>query len=204
MRFFYIFLISIFCAFPFTTAAQSNLSDGPYTSQVRLALSEKPARFDFMQLRILYAQTSHYDPLGDETLGAMNDYAYIVLNDPDQEKVKTALFVYQALVSNHLAHVGVVMQALSLARQDKRFGKPEFFEWVRDGLVRTVVISGDGYTLRGAYDVITLPEEGLLFSRLGFERLQTQEAQEGATYYSVHDVLTSETCLLYTSDAADE
>ena len=80
-----------------------------------------------------------------------------------------------------------MLQALSLARQDKRFGKPEFFEWVREGLIRTVVISGSGISLAKAYDIITLQEETILFQRLGVKPERGEPVKEGVTYYNMHD-----------------
>ena len=168
---------------------QKNYLDTPYYNQMaRDALSNQPAKFGFMKFRGLYARTRQYDPFGDKALKTINDLVYIVLHDEDPERVETALFAYQTEVSNHLAHIDVVMLALSLAREDKRFGKVKFFEWMRDGLIETVVISGDGYTLAGAYDVITLSEEVILFNRLGFRKIDTKPVKEGIIYYNMHDV----------------
>ena len=163
-------------------------ADTPYYNKmVRNALKNKPARFDFMKLRILYARTRQYDPIGEAALKTINDFAYIVLHDEDPERAAGALFAYQAEVAKHLAHIDVVLLALSLAREDKRFGRPEFFEWMRDGLIKTVVISGDGYTLNGAYDVITLSEEVILFNRINFQKNETIPVREGIIHYNMHD-----------------
>lgn len=168
---------------------QSYIIDPLYREMARDALKNKSPRFDFMQFRSYYSRTRQYDPLSEDTLQELNSLAYIVLNDEDPERAETALFAYQAVTSDHLANIDVVMQALSLARQDSRFGNPAFFEWMRDGLVRTVTISGDGYTLRGAYDVITTTEEILLFNRLGFQRVDTQAVKEASVYYNMHEVI---------------
>lgn len=167
---------------------QTYLATPHYNEMVRDALRNKSPHFDFMQFRTLYARTRQYDPMGKKTLDEMNNLAYVVLNDEDPGRAQGALFAYQMLVSNHLANIDVVMQALSLAKQDKRFGNPAFFEWVKDGLIKTVIISGDGYTLQGAYDVITLSEETILFRYLGFKPLQSQVRKEGTVYYDMCDV----------------
>lgn len=166
-----------------------NYMDTPYYNKMaRDALRDRPARFNFFQFRALYSRTRQYDPIGNKAVNTINDLAYIVAHDEDPERVETALFAYQTEVSNHLAHIDVVLLALSLAREDKRFGQPKFFEWMRDGLINTVVISGDGNSLAGSYDVITLSEEVILFNRLGLKRLATQPVEEGIIYYNMHDV----------------
>ncbi|MEZ5814717.1 MAG: hypothetical protein R3E13_08405 [Alphaproteobacteria bacterium] len=157
-----------------------------YNKMVRDALKDRSPYFDFMQFRILYARTRQYDPGGERVLKTVNDLAYLALHEEDPQRAETALFAYQTEVSNHLANIDVVLLALSLAREDKRFGRVDFFEWMREGLVKTVLISGDGYTLNGAYDVITLSEELLLFSRLGLKRIDTKAAHEGIIYYNMH------------------
>ena len=159
-----------------------------YNDMARDALKNKPDRFDFMRFRSLYSRTRQYDPVGEKTLDRLNKFAYTALHHQYDFERESALNSYKELVSDHLANLAVVMQALSLAREDKRFGNPEFFEWVREGLVKTVVISGDGYTLRGAYDVITMQEEILLFNRLGFQQIDTQAVKEHLIYYNMHDV----------------
>ena len=159
-----------------------------YNGMVRDALKNKPKRFDFMQFRSFYSRTRQYDPIGEEALKELNSLAYIALHDEDPERVDTALFAYKSVLHDHLANLAVVMQALSLAREDERFGDPKFLEWMREGLVKTVVISGNGYSLRDAYDVITLQEEILLFNRLGFQQLETKAVREDTIYYNMHDV----------------
>ncbi len=173
---------------PIVKPARDYTSTPYYNKMARDALKSRPPRFDFMKFRSLYSRTRQYDPIGEKALKTINDLAYIILHDEDPERVKTALFAYQVEVSNHLAHIDIVMLALSLSREDKRFGKADFFEWMREGLIRTVVISGDGYTLSGAYDVITLSEEVILLNRLNFKPIGVQAAKEGTVYYNMHNV----------------
>lgn len=172
-----------------TDYRQTHMATPYYNDMARQALQQRPARFDFMGFRSYYARTRQYDPIGTQTLKELNDLAYIVMNDPDPERVQTALFGFKTLVRDHLAHIDIVVQALLLARQDRRFGDPRFYEWMKEGLINTVIISGDGYTLGGAYDVITLSEETILFNRLGFRKQHVQAAKEGIIYYNMYDVI---------------
>lgn len=155
---------------------------------VRSILSQFPQRFDFMRFRSLYSQTRQYDPIGEETLERMDRLSYTAASDKDPEKSGMALLEYQALVADHLAHLGVVMRAAALAREDKRFGNPEFFQWMREGLMQSVTISGDGRSLKGAYDVITLTEETMLLRALGYKLENTLPRHEGFVYYNMNEV----------------
>lgn len=175
-------------------APQGDFQARPYYNQmVRDALRNKPSRFDFMKFRIFYSQTPQYDPISTTALDQMNDYAYIVMNDSDPERVKSAILAYQTVVSNHLANLDVVLQAISLSKQDKRFGNPAFFQWMRDGLMKSVVISGSGYSLQQAYDVITMQEETMLLRRLGFRPTESVQRKEGIIFYNMHTVMDPKT-----------
>lgn len=169
-----------------------------YNQMVRDALKNKPPKFDFMQFRIYYSQTPQYDPMSEQALEEMNNYAFIVMNDEDPERVKSAMLAYKTVVTNHLANIDVVTQALSLAKDDKRFGNPEFFGWVKEGLIRTVMISGNGYTLKQAYDVITMQEEIILMGRLRLRPLSTVSRKEGVVYYNMHEVQNVDTGRTFT------
>lgn len=200
MRFLFLFTL-IFASFSGTSAwaqteppgqsleyRQSYAADIHYDVMVDKALENWPSRFDFMQFRIYYSNTTQYDPMGQTALKELNEMAYTMMREKDPERFETAKFAYYTILNRHLANVEVVMQALSLARQHRHFGNPEFLEWIRDGLINTIVISGDGLTLRGAYDVITLAEETMLFHELGVKPYGSQAVKEGFTYYNMHDI----------------
>lgn len=159
-----------------------------YEHMARTILRKFPQRFDFMHFRSLYAQTRQYDPIGEETLERMDRLSYTAANETDPEKSGLALLEYQALVADHLAHIGVVMRAAALAREDRRFGNPDFFQWVRAGLMQSVTVSGNGRSLRDAYDVITLTEETMLLQSLGYKLKQTLPRHEGFVFYNMNEV----------------
>lgn len=165
----------------------NSTADAEYQYLARAA-ETMPERFNFMKFRSYYAHATHYDPVGEETLRIMRDLAYTALHDADQVTADLALEDYRILVNQHLAHLGVVGQALIFARQDRRFGDAKFFQWLKTGLIQSVVISGNGRSLREAYDVITAAEETALLGTLGFKVLDTRAAHEGYYYYNFHEV----------------
>ncbi len=160
-----------------------------YELMVRTALSDMPEKgFDFTRLRSLYSQTRQYDPIGQDALKLMNDLAYTAINTKDPEKAQLALRGYQQVVATHLGNLGVVMQALSMARSDKRFGKVAFFEWVRDGIIRSVMLGRKGRSLKDSFGVLTLPEETLTIAYLGLRLLKSTPVQEARVFYNMNEV----------------
>lgn len=159
-----------------------------YDFMARQAMMHMNEHFRFGQLRRHYMQTRQFDPVGEAITDEMLALSYKAQNTNDTAQINSLLVRYRALVMDHLGNLQVVLQALSLSKLDRRFGNPKFFSWMRDGLVNDVLISGDGKTLRGAYDIITVAEETVLLNKLGVRVLDTQERHEGAVYYTMHEV----------------
>jgi len=159
-----------------------------YDMLVRLAIEQRPKRFEFSNLRMYYPGTPQYDPVGEKTRKKVVALAYTIDNDPDPVKRKKAFDEYGELIAAHLANIDVISQALVLSRQDKLYGDPKFFEWVRNGLLRAMVNTGTGADLTLAYNVITLGEEPFLMNVLRLQVLKTETAEEGGIYYNMHQV----------------
>lgn len=159
-----------------------------YNRLVRLAIDKRPMNFEFGTLRSYYTQVPQYDPMGDAARREILNLAYTIQNDPDPAKRKEAFDKYGELVSAHLANIDVVSQALVLAREDKMFGDPKFFEYMRSGLLKSILRSGDGRNLFRAYDVMTLGEETVLLRALRLKLLKTDARMSGGTYYNMHEV----------------
>jgi hypothetical protein len=179
---------------PLDKPARTNEMDyvtGPYYDMlVRQAITQRPKRFEFGTLRSYYTQMPQYDPLGDATRREMISLAFTIQNDEDPDKRKEAFDKYGALVSAHLGNFDVISQALVLSREDKIFGDPKFFEYMRAGLLRSIMYSGNGTSLVLAYDAMTLGEETALLKALRFRVLKTEPAMEGGMYYNMHEVMS--------------
>lgn len=169
-------------------------SSGPrYESLVRTALNEMPYNFNFTNLRRYYTDTLQYDPVGEDVMNQMTELAFYIQTEKDPIAVQEYQEEYQNLIMRHMGHLGVVMQAASLSRTSKKFGDYKFFKWMKSGLIRDLVISGNGYSLRDAYDVITMAEEPILMNYLGLEPVKTISNTEGRKHYNMHDVRKLET-----------
>jgi hypothetical protein len=162
------------------------ISTPQFEAMARAALNQQPPRFEFTSFRSKYSQTRQYDPMGTETIDRMHKLAFTLDTTKNADEYKAALNEYQNLIIQHMAHLGVVMEALALSKTHPRYGDPKLFKWLKHGLIRDVMISGDGYTLKGAYDVITIAEETILFNYLGMRQVDTQPNREFNKYYNMH------------------
>jgi len=169
-----------------------------YDMLVRQLIGQKEGYFNFGFLRGRYTMIEIYDPVGDTQRDALLKHAFTVKNSPEKAEIAKALEDYNAVLHEHIANLAVVVQALSLSKQDRRLGKPSFFEYVRNGLLKDVVYSGDGSSLSGAYDVVTLAEETMLLSHLNVEVKETVSRISGDTYYNMHSVTDRKTGKSYT------
>lgn len=158
-----------------------------YESLTRQAIM-MPPNFDFERFRVNYAQTDQYDPYGNMAKEFLLKLAYTAQTDPDPKKRKEAMEKYGTTLAGHLANLDVVNQALSLSRQDRRFGDPKLFNWLREGITNSVFHSGTGATLDEAYDVMTLGEENALLAKLNLKVLNSKTEHAGIIYYNMHEV----------------
>lgn len=147
-----------------------------------------PPDFNFTSFRSRYSQTEQYDPVGAAVKKRMLDYYFEISQGADPAKIKKALRGYQTLVMNHLASIDVVTLAQALSRQNSRLGPERVYAWVRKGLTESLVYSGDGGSISGAYDVITTGEEAVLLRELKVVLLATESHHEGAIYYNIYRV----------------
>ena len=165
----------------------SYIANPRYDFMVRQAQTYMSDQFRFAQLRGYYAQTRQYDPMGDDTVRRLQNYAYRVENG-DENEAKEALESYNALLEQHLANLQVVVFALTMSREQLKYGNPEFYRWLRDGLIKAVMRTGNGKSLSDAFNIITMAEETVIFNQLGLKHLSTTQGNEGYYDYNMHDV----------------
>ena len=164
-----------------------NFTVGPnYRKMVRQVLTYIPDNFNFGSFRNLYSQTEYYNPMGEDIRNQMLQHAFIVQTSENPEEVKEALSKYRTLLYMHLANIDIVTQALSLARQDSRLGDEDQLKKVKIGLFKSILLSGDGTSLNRAYNTITLMEETMLLSHLGFKVEETEYVSMNRLRYNMH------------------
>jgi hypothetical protein len=168
-------------------------ADPLFDGLVRDVLSMRDLRMSFTNFRKQYTRTSQYAPIADTIVDKMLKAAFDAQNATNEAQAQRHYDTFNALVMDHMANLKVVLQALALARTDARFGDVKVLEWVREGLMKNLMVSGEGKSLDDAYDVITLEEEIILLSKLGIKPEQTLSNREGVVYYNMHDYTDKKT-----------
>lgn len=142
----------------------------------------------FSAFRSGYVNTSQYVPVADGIIDEMIKISYRAETAEDPRIANKEFARFRLLVKDHMGNIKVVLQALSMARRDDRYGDVAFLEYIRTGLVQNLLQSGSGHSLDEAYDVITMEEQILLFQALGFEILETKPREEGYLFYTIYEV----------------
>lgn len=190
---FFLLMLSFDAVAQKRTGWQPDLKASARYKTMAIELLRNKANFNFSTFRLFYSASDVYAPIGDDIKDRMIELAYTIQTSEDQTAANDAMFEYQQLVTAHLAHIGIVSLALSFSRDDARFGDPAFLYNIQQGLLNDVVKSGDGKTLMGAYDVVTVDEEVMLISQLKLGRVISNDRHQGAVYYTMHDYVDQET-----------
>jgi len=121
---------------------------------------------DFKALRVAYSETSLYDPMGDwaREVGARRAILK-ALEDKDYEK---ALESAQALLAKNYLNIFAHSVCRFAYKQLNDLNQHEFHQFVENGLINSILSSGDGKSPETAYWVISLSEEYALFRYLGW------------------------------------
>ncbi|MCC7305917.1 MAG: DUF4919 domain-containing protein [Alphaproteobacteria bacterium] len=159
-----------------------------YNFMARYALDKRSKHFDFTAFREAYSSKDDYDPLGVDVRDKMLTLAYEIAQEKDPKILDQKIAEYAELTAAHLANIDVVTQALTLSREDKRLGDASFYEWMRKGLIKSIMAAGDGTNLYHAYVVITMGEETALLAALGVEVVKSNNYESGGVYYNTHEV----------------
>lgn len=180
----------------------SFMYDPEFDFLVRVVYLTWPQKFDFLALRKAYMKTSQYDPIPETVIGQMMERAYALENAETEEEKARIGAAFEDIALTHLANMDVILTALSFARDDKKFGDPAFYEWVRDNIIRDIMSRSDGKSIADPFEVITMAEENALLSALKLRPVYTEMLSNGEDFYNIHlveDIKTGEKSELYTN-----
>lgn len=166
----------------------SSFANPYYKKEVNDALRKRSGYFDFGTMRSYYQQTSQYDPFADKIKARIYQISYIVAHSKDTHIIKAALNEFNDIIKAHMANINVIVLATALAREDARYGDYGFYQWISQGLMRTVMHSGKGRSFRDAFFVITTDEEDLILRHLKVTVLKSELIAHGSRYYNLHQV----------------
>lgn len=142
------------------------------------------AKADFQALRLAYVQTPDYQPYGDDR--ASRDGMRDGMRSKDYQKaVKNADKVLSKNYVDIEAHAIAALAHAELKNADKA----KFHTYVRDGLVKSILKSGDGKSPKTAFVVINTSEEYALMRALEVKPMRQALMKDKGHSYDRQDCL---------------
>lgn len=181
-------MLLMFVALPVQAQDATYVFDPQYRQMVRQLMTYVPPTYNFGTFRKIYTQSKYYDPMGVQPAEDLLGYAYAVETSDNADKSAAALERYNGVLTQHLADIGVVRQAYALARQNPRFGDTGALLQIYNGLLESIMRSGDGLRLNTAYHVITLAEEVIVLGQIGLRIAETKYHEMSIMKYNMHFV----------------
>jgi len=144
---------------------------------------------DFTEFRLAYAKTSKYDPYSFST-GDLRDSMVTALNDKNYElALKLA---DQMLAQNFIlpeAHIVAIRACEALGQTEEA----DFHRYVLNGLIASILHSGDGKSPEHAFVVVLIEEEYLILDVLGIKGTGQSEMEANGHSYDVLDGVIAKT-----------
>lgn len=142
--------------------------------------------FPFDQMVYAYAGSPDYDPYGKETIDTLYKLAYDVENIKDPEGLKKKYLQFTNIVNDHLGNLGIVNAAISLTRQNAILTDIDFLQWIKNGLIKRLLRSGDGYNPATAYRIVSMEEENFLLIHKNLELIDREYFSTGRQFFHVY------------------
>lgn len=153
----------------------------------------------------LYAQTSQYDPFGEETKDTLYRHAFNHLNAKDEADKAEAALDFRTKLEKHIGNFDVVTAAISILREQPSLYDMKTLQMIRGLMIERLMESGTGNGVRSAYRIYSASEEVFLLMMRGVERVHTQEITTEAMSYNIHmvrNVKTDHEEIIYTDITA--
>jgi hypothetical protein len=142
---------------------------------------------DFTALRLAYAASTAYAPY---RFFDQEEEMYAALEEEDYDRAIE--LANQILAQNYLsprAHLAAMSAYMGLDRQEEA----DYHHYVLDGLIASVLDSGDGTTFETAFVVILVEEEYMILGVLGIGNASQGLVEEEGHFYDKFEGIFTET-----------
>lgn len=163
-----------------------------YAEMARRLMEEDGVNVDFVILRSQYIKSEYYDPIGDEALEHLQMLAILAQTADSPQEQEEMFWAYRTLLQRHIAHIGMVAQAIVFSKEDPRFGDVNKLRKIRNGLFNSIVHTGDGREPGTAFEIITLAEETAVLRNKRYKVTSTEHLERGIMRYNVHEIITDQ------------
>lgn len=135
-------------------------------------VKESSPKADFLKLRMAFTETAAYNPYDSDVM-AKQEMAEAL----DNKEYEKALKLAEKALANRYVDINAHSVAARACEGLKKTEQAEFHRKVHDGLIQSILKSGDGKNQESAYAVIFVDEEYAVLGHLGIRR--TQQALVG-------------------------
>jgi hypothetical protein len=140
---------------------QTQPAKNAYASLLERAKRSDPT-LDFKELRMAYTETKDYSPYSNDREALRAVVAALVSKEYDK-----ALTQADKILSSNYVDINAHFGAFAAHKALQHADQSAFHRFMFDGLLKSVVNSGDGKTEETAFIVISTDEEYVLFDFLG-------------------------------------
>lgn len=183
-----IFFSIAFCAF--AEAEENSLYD---SELAKVKACDESS--DFTKLRLLYSKTSEYNPYASDR--EKSEAMYRAFNEGKfEEAVSYANLILDDNYVDLDAHILLTFTYQKIGNAERS----DYHDFVINGLLNSILASGDGESLKTAYVVISVKEEYAILNLLGLQAEEQRLVNEGGHSYDVFkvtDLKTGQSSVLY-------
>ncbi len=163
-------------------------ADATYAALLARAQKADPT-LDFMALRMAYVETTGYDPYGFDQVERKADM-YTALGNKDYEQ---ALALADQILEQNYLSPDAHLVALNAHEGLGHTQDADLHRYFLNGLVTSIMESGDGKSPETAFIVVLIEEEYMILSVLGVRSGGQRIAEEDGHSYDVFEGILGET-----------
>jgi hypothetical protein len=158
-----------------------------------LSLLERVKRadltIDFTELRMSYAQTSKYDPY-NFSIGELRNSMVSAL---DAQNYELALKLADDILTQNYIFTDAHLVAIRAYENLGRTEEAKYHRYVLDGLIGSMLQSGDGKTPESAFVVVLIEEEYVILAVLQIADADQAQRDIGGQFYDVFNSVDPQT-----------
>lgn len=164
-----------------------------YDRRVTAMQKAKLARnYNFGPITQAYIKSKYYTPEPQQIIDSLYEHAFNAQNPKLSTTQKSnALQKFQSIIQQHIGNLDIINVALSLVSQDQNLTSGSIYtedvlKWIKRGLIRRLMFSGNGNSVKSPYSIVSPSEESLILQRKGVTLINTEEIVARGMYFRIH------------------
>ncbi len=151
--------------------------------QILKRVKAKDKDVDFREFRIAYTKSDYYNPY-EQNIKIRKEMS-LALSDKKHEK---ALKLANEILERNYVDIEAHMVCLVVYQDIKKENEYEYHAYVLDGLIGSIIKSGNGDSPKTAFEVICVREEYIILDILGYKTLKQSLIEKNGHKYDAMEV----------------